>query len=147
MLFTGTGTLWFNIKLREAKQTSEQFRFAGWVMAQTLMNGAALGVQIATVVFHHLMATQAGSIVYDLHLLDEFDREQGAAVRKVIGFSDLAYAEFLELEDLPHNTTRTDFVTSTVRRILSDEINWMANALRSGFFSVVRVCSLRLVVL
>ncbi|GIL54422.1 hypothetical protein Vafri_9959 [Volvox africanus] len=145
------GAYWYNTTLEESSELHNAYVFAGWLLGQSLLNRAPVGLPFPPVLFRALLegtGTDCGSggsgFVPTMDMLAEFDPDAAAGVNKVAALPSDQLRDMLELEGLPADWSAEKYTQYAVSRILRDEVAWQSEALASGFFAAVDRRLLRL---
>ncbi|KAG2433893.1 hypothetical protein HXX76_008246 [Chlamydomonas incerta] len=149
------GAYWYNTGLAESPELKGAYAFAGWLMGQSLLNRAPLGLPLPAVLFRGLLeggtshgahgadATSAASAAATsgfqptLEMLSEFDPDAANAVRNVAALPKDQLAGMLELEGLPGGWSAEQYTAHAVAQVLRDGVAWQAGAVAAGFFAAV----------
>ncbi|KAG2446496.1 hypothetical protein HYH02_008487 [Chlamydomonas schloesseri] len=144
------GAYWYNTGLAESPELKGAYAFAGWLMGQSLLNRAPLGLPLPPVLFRGLLegaaahgadanSTAAATSGFQptLEMLAEFDPDAANAVRNVAGLPKDQLAGMLELEGLPGGWSAEQYTAHAVAQVLRDGVAWQAGAVAAGFFAAV----------
>lgn len=151
------GAYWYNTGLSESPELKGAYAFAGWLMGQSLLNRAPLGLPLPPVLFRGLLEGGAGGAAAHgahgadgatataatsgfqptLEMLSEFDPDAANAVRNVAGLPKDQLAGMLELEGLPGGWSAEQYTAHAVAQVLRDGVAWQAGAVAAGLFAAV----------
>ncbi|GLC34838.1 hypothetical protein PLESTM_000245500 [Pleodorina starrii] len=138
------GAYWYNTTLTETPELRDAYAFAGWLLGQSLLNRAPLGLPLPPVLFRALLETNGtdcgsggGGFQPSLDTLAEFDPDAAAGVRNVASLPPGQLRDMLELEGLPTEWTAERYTAHAVRRILREDVAWQSESLGRGFFAAV----------
>ncbi|EFJ42551.1 hypothetical protein VOLCADRAFT_107185 [Volvox carteri f. nagariensis] len=138
------GAYWYNTTLTESEELRDAYNFAGWLLGQSLLNRAPLGLPLPAVLFRAVLeghgtdcGSGGGGFLPSLDMLSEFDPDAAAGVRNVASLPADQLRSMLELEGLPLDWSAELYTQHAVRRILRDDVAWQSEALASGFFAAV----------
>ncbi|GIL74172.1 hypothetical protein Vretimale_4802 [Volvox reticuliferus] len=145
------GAYWYNRTLEESSELHDAYFFAGWLLGQSLLNRAPVGLPLPPVLFRALLegtGTDCGSggsgFVPTMEMLAEFDPDAATGINNVAALPSDQLRGMLELEGLPADWSAEKYAQYAVTRILRDEVAWQSEALASGFFAAVDRRLLRL---
>lgn len=74
-----------------------------------------------------------------LDLLQQHDPDAAASIRSVLKLPAETYQQLLEVEQLPDNTSKQQYVAHAVRQLLVDSVLWQLAAVRQGFAAATSV--------
>lgn len=145
-LFTYTravGAFWYNTALTESPSLSNAYRFAGWLIGQSLVNHASLGLALQPVLIGHLLAGVTASLSPSSNLsladLEAFDPDAAAGVAKAARLPASEFASYLEMEGLPRQTSPAQYICHAIHTLMVEEAKWQAHALAEGFSRAVDI--------
>ncbi|KXZ53241.1 hypothetical protein GPECTOR_7g1135 [Gonium pectorale] len=136
------GAFWYNTQLQETPELKGAYAFAGWLLGQSLLNRAPLGLRLPPVLFQALLegapgSDGAGGFQPTLEVLADFDPDAAASVRNAAALPQDQLAAVLELDGLPSTWTSEQYVRHSVAQILRDGVAWQSAALAAGFFAAL----------
>ncbi|CAL5218423.1 g101 [Coccomyxa viridis] len=139
-----TGRLWFNTGLKKGTKQNweQQYCWAGWLLGQGFANRASLCIQLPELLFEKLL--QGPSFEPTVEALSEFDAEQAADVRGVLGMPAKEYLDLLKAHDLYDERLKPSgqmpkrhFMRWRVKKLIVDEVRWQYEAFCEGFYKAV----------
>ncbi len=137
VLFTfnrSAGAYWYNTLLVPSPELVSAYRFSGWLIAQSLLNKAPLGIPLAPALLKQLLLPGGiDDFRPGLDALEAFDPQAAAAVRQVSALPPKDLKDMMQAEGLPAGTTAEQYAAHSARSILVDAVEWQARALASGF--------------
>jgi hypothetical protein len=68
-----------------------------------------------------------------LELLQQHDQDAATGIRSVLKLPTQQYHQLLEVEQLPSNTSRQQYVAHAVRQLLVTDVQWQLQAVKQGF--------------
>lgn len=68
-----------------------------------------------------------------LDLLQQHDPDAAASIRSVLKLPAESFQQLLEVEQLPHDTSKQQYMAHAVRQLLVDSVWWQLAAVRQGF--------------
>ncbi|PNG99405.1 putative E3 ubiquitin-protein ligase, partial [Tetrabaena socialis] len=129
------GAYWYNTTLADSAQLRGAFAFVGWLMGQSLLNRAPLGLPLPPALFQQLL--EGPDFRPTLETLAEFDPDAALGVRNVASLPPEQLRGMLELEGLPADWSADRYIKRAVLQVLRDDIAWQSAALAAGFFAAV----------
>ncbi|CAK0737023.1 hypothetical protein CVIRNUC_000842 [Coccomyxa viridis] len=130
-----TGRLWFNTSLIRSTRRQQQYRWAGWLLGQCFANRASVCLPLPELLFDKLL--KGPTFQATVEALSEFDAEQAAAVRGVLGLHAKEYKALARGQGLPEDMPKRTLMRLWVKRLLVDEVLWQYSAFSQGFFTSV----------
>ena len=134
------GAFWYNTTLKCSPELQAAYRFCGWLIGQSLLNRAPLGVSLAPVLLQQLLhdvgsdgGSGGGGFRADLDTLAAFDPEAAASLRNLSSLPKDQLREMMKVEGLPTGTTVEQYVARAAKELLVDSVEWHAREVAAGF--------------
>ncbi|GAX79078.1 hypothetical protein CEUSTIGMA_g6518.t1 [Chlamydomonas eustigma] len=128
------GAYWYNTALQQTSELQSAFKFAGWLIGQSFLNKAPLGISLAPALLHQVLLP-GGLAAYrpGLEALEQFDPEAAASIRSVANLPRDQLKAMMAVEGLPGSTTAEQYIAHAVRMLLVEAVEWQARSLAAGF--------------
>ncbi|GMH39124.1 hypothetical protein BSKO_07022 [Bryopsis sp. KO-2023] len=136
------GAFWLNADMEENEESVDGFRFAGWLLGQSIHNRCHVGIQLPELFFQRLIDGEDFSV--SLAMLEEFDEEAARAIKNVMKLDEKKFKNFLTMESLPASCSRSQYGENAAEELLIEKTGWQMTALSEGFYSAIGKIALQL---
>ncbi|KAG1679492.1 hypothetical protein FOA52_011091 [Chlamydomonas sp. UWO 241] len=136
------GCFWYNSHLGTSDDARAAYRFAGWLIASSLLNKAPLGIKLAAPLCEQLLIG-VDAFAPTLKMLSAYDPDAAGGVARAAALPRAQLDAMLDMEGLPAGSSPQQYAASAVRSLLLGDAEWAARSLVAGFQASIDVRMLR----
>lgn len=135
----GSEAYWFNTMQVRSNALEKQYELVGHFLFASLANRCTIATRFCENLIEALICRNVEDLKTptqnDLKL---FDQDMFKSCQNVLSLSQKEYVAMLEMEDLPSDLPKSQYVDRVAKRVLRDDVKWQIHALRRGFYDTLQ---------